>query len=299
MYFLALLSLFTLISCSETNTPAGAPEASPQKTEANKIYFEGTEDEAKAVIKTFTNNPKTRKFSEINLLWNPKSKAEITAYFSPTTDLGKSAVINMLPAAPIAKALGFYHATNDAGAFANTFESLKDFEYRGQTSKYAELFFQAEKLSQFGKPEYKGDFTKSFNALVALKQNITWPDFIKNIKTLFPTSFDAQAWDSVAVDLMSKIHAARFKAEPDLFLALVSTPARSVIVEDAKAHDVNWGNGGDGNGNNKLGLLYMTHRQRFWFAFKTERKEFFKATNAEHVAWMLKWLNNYDGTTTN
>ena len=254
---------------------------------------------AKGLIDYVSKAPMTRRLSEIPLRWHAKGADAIRSYFDPSNiDRAKESVINAVANLNLTQGLGFYHAGNVGGAFANTFESRREFEVNGIKGKFVELFFQAEKVSRFGKMEYRGDFKKAYDALQAAKASASWGAFVRKVRDDFTDAgFNGAGWDAISLDVMSKIQAARFKAEPDLFLTLVATPARSVIVEDAQATDANWGNGGDGHGKNMLGLLYMTHRQRFWYAFKKAKAKNFDATSAEDVAFMLKWLASYDGTT--
>jgi predicted NAD-dependent protein-ADP-ribosyltransferase YbiA (DUF1768 family) len=199
---------------------------------------------------------------------------------------------------PITKnTMGFYDNKLQAGAFANTYAATSDIHYRNQKSRYAELLWQAEKLERYANdPQYR-NFA---NALAYLEQQAkakglsTIPFFTRGI-----TSVNPGEWDKISIELMSKIHAARFKAEPDLFLSLIYTPYDSVLIEDTSINGANadkrWGNGPDGKGLNLLGLLYMTHRERFWKAFKDKFGTKFNIDKAEDVAFLLEWLTNYTG----
>lgn len=197
----------------------------------------------------------------------------------------------------------FYEKDDPGGAFANTFEAKRDFSYRNTPSKFAEFFFQAEKVFSYS---YKNpavdkkkfaDFAEAFAFTHALKTG-GWGAFPGTVRKYMDTNQISATyyldWDKESIGAMSKIHSARFKGEPELFLGLVSSQQQSLIVEDS-ATDANWGRGGDKQGKNKLGLLYMIHRRRFLTDFNNDKKVLFDKENTDHIEYMLCWINKYDG----
>jgi predicted NAD-dependent protein-ADP-ribosyltransferase YbiA (DUF1768 family) len=198
--------------------------------------------------------------------------------------------------------LPFYHDKKNGGAFANTFAAKTEIEYRGQKSLYVEVLWQAEKLSRYAKEEKYRNYPAAvahLNAIAKKDGPGNLPIYVRSNISFSKT--DIEEWDKMSVDLMSKVHAARFKVEPDLFLNLMSTDYGTIIVEntqDSTKQDPRWGNGKDGKGQNLLGLLYMTHREHFWKEFKKgfekDKKTNFHHTNVDHVVYMLKWLEKDD-----
>jgi len=65
-------------------------------------------------------------------------------------------------------------------------------------------------------------------------------------------------WERVKEDIMMKALLAKFLQHQDLKLNLLNTN-NAIIIEDTK-NDNYWGNGGDGSGKNRLGILLMETR---------------------------------------
>jgi predicted NAD-dependent protein-ADP-ribosyltransferase YbiA (DUF1768 family) len=202
----------------------------------------------------------------------------------------------------------FYDKKDDGAAFANTYEAKREFSYRDVKSKFAELFFQGEKIfdHSYKDPATKKDydsFQDAFNAVEGLKNQVSsWGEFPQKVKDYMKKNQHDpnywQNWDKQKIAVMSRVHAARFKGEPELFLKLITTRGQSVIIENSQ-YDDKWGRGKNNDGTNMLGLLYMVHRQRFWSDFKKDKKVNFDSSNVDHVMYMLTWINNYDGGTKN
>ena len=94
------------------------------------------------------------------------------------TDAAKLKVITM-PALQtntgVTRGLGFYDKNQPGGAFANTFESRADINYKGQKSRFVELLWQAEKLMRYSKnPTIKNNYAAALGALEKLKSNNSW-----------------------------------------------------------------------------------------------------------------------------
>ena len=315
--FIRILSLALLFAaCDKTNLSDSSEPA-------------GLED-AKKVISRRNTAGKARKLTSVSLRWIP-NKVFLEEFAG--SDPVKKEVISISGIKndqEITNGLGFYSTRDPGAAFANTYKAEEDIVYRGEQSRYAEIFFQAEKVFLYSDTSIKDNFKEALKKLTELHNNKVkvdedswkndrqWSRIEKSLSE--PREFPAgsfawfplkvkqelsnkftdpnwfKKWDKKSVKVMSKIHAARFKAEPDLFLSLVATKPDSIIVENAKANDIRWGNGADGKGRNLLGLLYMTHRQRFFndFAAKNPSKTF-NPDDPVDVAFMLRWLKSYDG----
>ena len=209
-------------------------------------------------------------------------------------------------------AYGFYDTNAPGAAFANIYAAKKKFKYgEGNDiieTEFAEYCFQSEKFRRYGNMSLKG----AFQMLHDRKGNDGWGPFVGGLRELAGRFADKEwwkTWDNISIAVMSKVHAARFKAEPELFLALVATQGNTLIVENSGVNDGIWGNGPPKVGHeinnipwrrNQLGLLYMLHRQRFWYDFKNNNEKNpsranFDAKNVSHIKYMLQWLEKYDG----
>jgi predicted NAD-dependent protein-ADP-ribosyltransferase YbiA (DUF1768 family) len=236
---------------------------------------------------------------EVDGLWSPQKNILSNSKNLFESQLNEEAVNNIFEVIKnIQQAYHFYHRLDKGGAFANTHESRRPFTYGygGDTisTEFVEYCFHAEKFYRYDNKTLKD----AFQFLVNKKGNQNWGDFVQQIRNMTNNFKDKnwwKDWDNKSIAVMANIHAARFKAEPELFLALLSTGSNTIIVENSGANDANWGNGGNKQGKNHLGLLYMFHRQRFWYDFKQNKKTNFNPQDKDHVKFMLEWLKKYDG----
>lgn len=300
-------SILFLCACQQTSTPniddVKKPVIIPPPPLPPPNRDDVVREAAKAAIELYKNAPAPKKLTFTPTKWIP-TKLGLENFAG--SDVVKQEVIGtIVPDVEINNALTFYHAHEAGGAFANTFAARNDIEYRGEKDPFVELLWQAEKLSRMAdNPSLRGNFSLSLKRLQQEKNNLSWPQFPGHVRTLLAKAKpqDFFDWDDASTALMEAIHAARFKVEPELFLALIATPFHSVIVENTRITgnnraDARWGNGIDGKGLNLLGLIYMTHRQRFLREFKKKHPSTkFDASSVEHVMYMLTWLNNYDGS---
>jgi ribA/ribD-fused uncharacterized protein len=135
----------------------------------------------------------------------------------------------------------FYRVSDDYGWMSNF--AGYPIELDGRTWPTSEHYFQAQK---FLEPEHQEAIRKTASAMIAARMG-------RDRKR--PLRKD---WESVKVEVMRKAVLAKFKQHADLHELLLTTGDAKIVEHTER--DNYWGDGGDGNGRNMLGLILMEVR---------------------------------------
>lgn len=130
------------------------------------------------------------------------------------------------------------------GAFSNFVRS--PFELDGVTWPTVEHYFQAQK---FAGTEHVEAIRNTPSPMIAARMGRD------RKKPLRPD------WEAVKDDVMRKAVLAKFTQNPELRAELIATGEATLVEHTAK--DSYWADGGDGTGQNKLGLILMEVRDQF------------------------------------
>jgi predicted NAD-dependent protein-ADP-ribosyltransferase YbiA (DUF1768 family) len=187
----------------------------------------------------------------------------------------------------ISNTINFYDPKDPYGEFSNFYGPNNDKSFQlvidGQSWQSSEHYFQAQKfLGPNATPasiKYANDIARTNTANKAAmlaRQNLkklgAWggnmvllpkphqPILIKDLiaESLTNGVTLRSDWNNIKDDVMLKALAAKFVQNPKLAKVLLST-GQSHLVEHT-SRDSYWGDGGDGSGLNKLGLLLMKIR---------------------------------------
>jgi ribA/ribD-fused uncharacterized protein len=137
----------------------------------------------------------------------------------------------------------FYSATGDYGSFSNF--SAYPVRIRGKIWPTTEHFFQAQKFAGQADEE---KIRKAKTPMLAAQMG-------RDRKR--PLRRD---WDSVKISIMREALSAKFTQHQALRAELIGT-ADAILVEHTENDDY-WGDGGNGNGKNMLGILLMELREK-------------------------------------
>lgn len=137
--------------------------------------------------------------------------------------------------------INFYRVQDTYGAFSNF--SPHPFRLKGKEWPTSEHFFQAQK---FAGTEHEEAVRVASSPMIAARMGR---------ERTRPLRED---WERVKEDAMREALRAKFTQHAGLRELLLST-GDSRLVEHT-AHDRYWGDGGDGNGRNRLGALLMELR---------------------------------------
>lgn len=137
----------------------------------------------------------------------------------------------------------FYHLHKQFGEFSNFYAPVNGILIDGIRYQTTEHYFQAQK---FNDPQIK-------SAIINAKS----PREVFNIAQNYKNSM-INNWHQIKEDFMRKALIQKFEQYPQLETLLVSTGNKTIV--EHTVNDREWGDGGDGTGNNKLGKLLMELR---------------------------------------
>jgi ribA/ribD-fused uncharacterized protein len=137
----------------------------------------------------------------------------------------------------------FYSTSEPYGEFSNF--AASPITIRGKVWPTTEHYFQGQK---FAKTEHEEDIRRAKSPMTAAR-------FGRDRKR--PLRKD---WESVKDSIMREAVMAKFAQHPDLCSLLLSTGTRKIV--EHTENDSYWGDGGDGSGKNKLGIILMEIRER-------------------------------------
>ena len=139
--------------------------------------------------------------------------------------------------------INFYSTKDQYGCFSNF--SRHPFELDGKQWLTTEHYFQAQKFP--GNEAYQEKIRLENSPMVATRLGRSRAQPIR------------ADWEQVKDELMKTALLAKFTQNKDILAILLST-GDAQLVEHTK-NDRYWGDGGDGSGKNKLGLLLMEVRE--------------------------------------
>ncbi|KAF9974345.1 hypothetical protein BGZ73_002264 [Actinomortierella ambigua] len=142
--------------------------------------------------------------------------------------------------------INFYRQHDDYGQLSNFFPS--PFELKDRIWPTAEHYFQAEKFAHLDDQTYvdKVHQAPTPGEAARLGRKRSWPL--------------RSDWEEVKEKIMGECVLQKFLQNPDLWAILDSTGDRK-LVEHTK-NDAYWGDGGDGHGLNRLGVILMQSRTK-------------------------------------
>ena len=141
----------------------------------------------------------------------------------------------------IIEPIKFYSVTNEYGEFSNFAEY--EITIDGKRWPTSEHYFQAMK---FEDKVYAEKIRKTKKPLMATQMG---RDRSVKIK---------RGWDSMRVNVMTVAVRAKFNQHQELLDLLLSTGDRKIV--EHTSNDDYWGDGGDGSGENMLGIILMRIR---------------------------------------
>jgi len=140
--------------------------------------------------------------------------------------------------------INFYSTKDQYGGFSNF--SRHPFELDGKQWLTTEHYFQAQKFP--GNEAYQEKIRLEKSPMVAARRGRSRAQPIR------------PDWEQVKDELMKAALLAKVRQNKDIREILLST-GDAQLVEHTK-NDRYWGDGGDGSGKNKLGLLLMEIREK-------------------------------------
>jgi ribA/ribD-fused uncharacterized protein len=141
----------------------------------------------------------------------------------------------------------FYRVREPYGEFSNF--SPHPIKLKGKTWPTSEHYFQAQK---FAGTQYEQEIRRAKSPMIAARLGRSRKEPLR------------KDWESAKETIMREALRAKFTQHPELRSLLLST-GEETIVEHTE-NDNYWGNGGDGTGKNRLGILLMELRN----ALRTE-----------------------------
>lgn len=140
------------------------------------------------------------------------------------------------------KVINFYSTREEYGCFSNF--SAHPIRLKNKKWRTTEHYFQAQK---FPDTEYEEQIRLVASPMVAARMGRSRKVPIR------------KDWEKVKDNLMLEALRAKFTQHEDLKQILLET-GDAMLVEHTK-NDSYWGDGGDGSGNNMLGILLMQVRE--------------------------------------
>ena len=137
--------------------------------------------------------------------------------------------------------INFYGVGDDYGCFSNF--SPHPITLKGESWPTSEHFFQAQKFS--GTPDEE-EVRLAKSPMIAARMGRSRKRPLR------------RDWESVKDSIMHEAVVAKFTQHPELREILLGTGEAKLI--EHTANDSYWGDGGDGSGKNKLGLVLMRVR---------------------------------------
>jgi ribA/ribD-fused uncharacterized protein len=138
--------------------------------------------------------------------------------------------------------ISFYKVSGEYGCFSNF--SPHPITLKGKTWPTSEHYFQAQKFSDTPDEE---EVRQAKSPMVAARMGRSRKRPLR------------KDWESVKDSIMHEAVLAKFTQHADLREALLATGDVEII--EHTGHDAYWGDGGDGNGQNKLGQILMRVRE--------------------------------------
>lgn len=135
----------------------------------------------------------------------------------------------------------FYSEKGDYGQFSNF--ALYSIKLKGKVWKTSEHYFQAQKFSG---TEYEEKIRKAASPMKAAELGRT-----RKVKI-------RKNWDNIKDNVMYEALKAKFTQHSELKEFLLNTDDK-ILIEHTE-NDTYWGDGGNGNGKNRLGKLLMKLR---------------------------------------
>lgn len=123
---------------------------------------------------------------------------------------------------------------------------FKPFKVMGTTYVSTEQYMMAFKALVFGD-------TDTFNLVIKETNYAALKALGRQVK-----GFNKEVWDGECDRIVYDANRAKFTQNLDLYLELLDTYGNQLVYE---ADDALWGNGKDGQGKNKLGILLTTLRE--------------------------------------
>ena len=136
----------------------------------------------------------------------------------------------------------FYRIAEPYGEFSNF--AAFPIKIDGKTWPTSEHFFQGQKFPQ---SEHQNEIRRAKSPMIAARLGRSRRHPIR------------RDWEAVKDDIMREALRAKFTQHPELRSLLLSTGDARLI--EHTTNDAYWGDGGDGSGKNRLGLLLMELRE--------------------------------------
>lgn len=136
----------------------------------------------------------------------------------------------------------FYRAREPYGEFSNF--SPHPIKLQGKTWPTSEHYFQAQK---FAGTQYEDEIRQAKSPMIAARLGRSRKQPLRN------------DWEASKENIMREALRAKFTQHLELRSLLLST-GEATIVEHTE-NDNYWGDGGDGSGRNRLGILLMELRE--------------------------------------
>lgn len=137
----------------------------------------------------------------------------------------------------------FYRVREPYGEFSNF--SPHPIKLKGKTWPTSEHYFQAQK---FAGTEYEEEIRRAKSPMIAARLGRSRKRPIR------------EDWESSKENIMGEALCAKFTQHLDLRTLLLSTDEATIV--EHTGNDDYWGDGGDGNGRNRLGILLMELREK-------------------------------------
>jgi hypothetical protein len=137
----------------------------------------------------------------------------------------------------------FYRVREPYGEFSNF--SPHPIKLKGKTWPTSEHYFQAQK---FAGTEHEEEVRRAKSPMIAARMGRSRKQPLAN------------DWESAKETIMRDALGAKFTQHLDLRSLLLSTDEATIV--EHTANDDYWGDGGDGDGRNRLGILLMELRQK-------------------------------------
>ncbi|MEO1616481.1 MAG: NADAR domain-containing protein [Planctomycetota bacterium] len=141
------------------------------------------------------------------------------------------------------RVINFYSVGDEYGEFSNF--AAFPINLQGKPWPTSEHYFQAQKFQDTG---YREEIRKAKTPMIAARLG---RDRKKTLR---------RDWESVKDDVMREAVLAKFTQNDELRNLLLGT-GEAKLVEHT-TNDAYWGDGGDGSGKNRLGLILMELREK-------------------------------------
>jgi ribA/ribD-fused uncharacterized protein len=137
----------------------------------------------------------------------------------------------------------FYRVREPYGEFSNF--SAHPIKVNGKTWPTSERYFQAQK---FAGTEYEQEIRRAKSPMIAARLGRSRKEPLR------------KDWESAKETIMREALRAKFTQHPALRSLLLSTGDQTIV--EHTENDKYWGDGGDGAGKNRLGILLMELREK-------------------------------------